>query len=190
MAGCDPIEFRLAHLSDDRARAVIGRAIDNAPWWHAPKDEGEERGIGYARYKHTGAWCAVAVRMLAEESIRVADVSSAVDVGLAVNPNGVQNQIQGGIIQSCSWTLKEAIRVNRREVVTRSWEDYPILQFSEAPKITVSVIQRLSEPSIGAGEASIGPTAAAIGNAIYDALSLRIRDLPITPERILAAINA
>jgi CO/xanthine dehydrogenase Mo-binding subunit len=190
MAGRDPVEFRLAHLSDDRARAVIERAIDDAPWWHAPKDEGEGRGIGYARYKHTGAWCAVAVRILAEESIRVADVSSAVDVGLAVNPNGVQNQIQGGIIQSCSWTLKEAIRVNRREVVTRSWEDYPILQFSEAPKITVSVIQRLSEPSIGAGEASIGPTAAAIGNAIYDALGMRIRDLPITPERILAAINA
>jgi nicotinate dehydrogenase subunit B len=190
LAGRDPVEFRLAHLSEDRARAVIELAIADAPWWQGPKAEGEGRGLGYARYKHTGAWCAVAVRISAEESIRVVDVSSAVDVGLAVNPDGVRNQIQGGIIQSCSWTLKEAIRVNGREVVTRSWEDYPILQFSDAPKISVSVIQRLSEPSIGAGEASIGPTAAAIGNAVYDALGLRLRDLPITPERILEAINA
>lgn len=184
-SGQDPVEFRLRHLDDERAKAVIRAALDDAPWWGQPRAEGEGHGIGYARYKQKGAWCAVAVRLLAEEAVRVTEVSVAVDVGRAVNPDGVRNQIEGGVIQACSWTLKEAVRFNEREITTRSWEDYPILQFSEAPVVRARVLQREQEESVGAGEAAMGPTAAAIANAVYDALGVRARHMPITPERLL-----
>jgi len=191
-SGQDPVAFRLAHLADPRARAVIEKAIEIAPWWHdrGGDTEGTGRGLAFARYKNTGAWCAVAVRIVAGVSIRVLDIAIAADVGLVINPDGVANQLEGGAIQSCSWTLKEELRFTRQEITTRSWEDYPILSFSEAPVVTVAVIDRPEQPTLGAGEASQGPTAAAIGNAVFDALGIRIRQLPITPERILATVSS
>ena len=104
-----------------------------------------------------------------------------------VNPDGVANQAEGGAIQAASWTLKEAVRFDRSRVTSVGWVDYPILRFSEVPRVRVQLLQRADEPSVGAGEAAMGPTAAAIGNAVRDALGVRVRDLPITPERILAA---
>lgn len=191
-SGQDPVEFRLAQLSDPRARAAIRLAIDSAPWWRdrARDIEGTGRGLAFARYKNTGAWCAVAVRIVAGVSIRVLDISIAADVGLVINPDGVANQLEGGAIQSCSWTLKEELHFTRQEITTRSWEDYPVLSFSETPAVTVALIDQPEQPSLGAGEASQGPTAAAIGNAVFDALGLRVRQLPITPERILATLSA
>lgn len=188
----DPVAFRLQHLSDPRARAVIEKAIEQAPWWHdkSQDQEGTGRGLAFARYKNNGAWCAVAVQIRAEASIRVEKISIAADVGLVINPDGVKSQLEGGAIQSCSWTLKEELRFTRETMLTRSWEDYPILNFSEAPVVEVAVIDRPSEPSLGAGEATQGPTAAAIGNAVFDALGVRMRQLPLTPERILAALAA
>ena len=191
-SGQDPLAFRLAHLADPRARTVLARAVDAAPWWHDRRGdaEGTGRGLAFARYKNTGAWCAVAVRVLAERAVRVLDVSIAADVGLAINPDGVANQLEGGAIQSCSWTLKEELGFSRQQITTRSWADYPILSFSEAPSVRVSLVHQPGEPSLGAGEASQGPTAAAIGNAVFDALGIRIRQLPITPERILTAASS
>lgn len=189
-AGFDPVDFRLQHLSDPRARDVIEQAIASAPWWSEARAEGVGVGLGYARYKLTGAWCAVAVRIVAEETIRVTDACAAVDVGLVVNPDGVRNQIEGGIIQGCSWTLHEAIHFNEREITTRSWEDYPILRFGSAPRVQVVVIDRPDQPSVGAGEASLGPASAAIGNAVYNALGIRVRDLPITIERLMEAMES
>ena len=126
--------------------------------------------------------------MLAEvevtHEVRVTRLVAAVDVGLAVNPDGVANQIEGGCIQAASWTLKEAWKPG---VV--SWESYPILKFSEVPPVTV-MLTKSAEPSVGAGACTMGPTAAAIANALHDALGVRVRDLPLTPERIAAAINA
>jgi CO/xanthine dehydrogenase Mo-binding subunit len=104
-----------------------------------------------------------------------------------VNPDGVANQIEGGAIQATSWTLKEAVRFDRTRVTSSSWEDYPILKFSEVPAVEVEIVSRPDLPSVGAGEAAQGPTAAAIANAVCDALGVRVRDLPITPERIAAA---
>ena len=183
----DPVQFRLAHLSDPRAREVIERAVGQAPWWsdHSTDEEGVGRGMAYARYKNTGAWCAVAVRIVAGTSIRVTNVSIAADVGQVINPDGVKSQLEGGAVQSCSWTLKEQLRFDRDRITTRSWDDYPILTFSEAPQVQVTLIDRPQEPSVGAGEASHGPTAAAIGNAVFNALGIRVRQLPITPEQIL-----
>ena len=185
----DPVVFRLQHLSDPRARAVIQKAIEQAPWWHdySQDEEGVGRGFAYARYKNTGAWCAVAVRILAGTSIRVTDISVAADVGLAINPDGVKSQLEGGAVQSCSWTLKEQLMFTNEAITTRSWEDYPILKFSEVPHVAVSIIDQPDQPAIGAGEATQGPTAAAIGNAVYNALGVRVRKLPLTMENILAA---
>ncbi len=184
----DPVNFRIRHLSDPRALAVIRLAIDQAPWWHdrSEDEEGVGRGFAYARYKNTGAWCAVAVRILAGTSVRVTDISVAADVGLIINPEGVKSQLEGGAVQSCSWTLKEELRFNHQAITTRSWEDYPILMFSEAPVVTVGLIDQPNEPSVGAGEATQGPTAAAIGNAVHDALGVRVRQLPIHMKNILA----
>ena len=185
----DPVAFRLRHLSDPRAIAVIKKAIDLAPWWldRSHDEKGVGRGFAYARYKNTGAWCAVAVRVVAGTSLRVTDISIAADVGLVINPDGVKSQLEGGAVQSCSWTLKEELKFSNEAITTRNWDDYPILMFSEVPAVTVSLINQPNEPSVGAGEATQGPTAAAIGNAVYDALGVRIRQLPITVERILAA---
>ena len=116
--------------------------------------------------------------------VQVLGVWAAHDVGRAVNPQGVEGQIEGGIVQAASWTLKEEMRWDRNGIATRSWEDYPILKFDEVPEIEVVLIDRPQHPGLGTGECAAGPTAAAIANALHDALGVRARHLPLTPERI------
>jgi CO/xanthine dehydrogenase Mo-binding subunit len=187
--GEDPLAHRLRLLSEPRARAVLAAAARRANWPEWIKREGRGHGIGFARYKGSGAWCAVIAEIEAGREIRVERLVIAVDVGLAINPDGVANQIEGGAIQAASWTLKEQVRFDRTRITSSNWDDYPILRFSEVPAVEVELIQRPLEPSLGAGEAAQGPTAAAIANAVYDALGVRVRDLPITPERIVAAAD-
>jgi nicotinate dehydrogenase subunit B len=184
----DPIEFRSRHLQDPRARAVIERAVENSGWRDWQAQEGLGRGIGFARYKNSGAYCAVVAEIEAGAEIRVRRLTIAVDVGLAINPDGVANQIEGGAIQAVSWTLKEAVRFDRTRVTSDSWEAYPILRFSEVPAVTVDIMPS-GQPAVGAGEASLGPTAAAIANAVCDALGVRVRTLPITAARIVALLE-
>lgn len=184
----DPVEFRLRHLADARARAVI-EAAAKAARWGTPLPEGHGRGIGFARYKNVSAYCAVVAEVEAAEKLRLRRVFAAVDAGEVVNPDGLVNQIEGGIVQAASWTLKEELRWDRDGVRARSWEDYPILGFGEVPEITVVVIDRPESPSLGAGECAAGPTAAAIANALHDALGVRARDLPLTAERIARAMG-
>jgi nicotinate dehydrogenase subunit B len=188
-AGIDPVDFRLRHLEDPRARAVIEHAARNAGWSGWKAREGMGHGIGFARYKNAGAFCAVVAEVEAQAEVRVRRLTLAVDVGLAVNPDGVANQIEGGAIQAASWTLKEAVRFDRARVTSDSWEAYPILRCSESPAVEVEVISRPDCPATGAGEAAQGPTAAAIANAVFDALGVRVRDLPLTAERIRAAMG-
>lgn len=187
--GADPLDFRLAHLSDARARAVLQRAA-TAAGWGSPVAEGIGRGIGLARYKGAGAYCAVIAEVEAEHDIRLRRLTVAVDVGRVVNPDGVRNQIEGGATQAASWTTKERVRFDRRQVTSNDWESYPILRFSEAPKIDVEVIDRPEEPSVGSGEAAQGPTAGAIGNAVAAAVGVRVRDLPLTTDAVVAAIES
>jgi CO/xanthine dehydrogenase Mo-binding subunit len=106
-----------------------------------------------------------------------------------VNPDGVRNQIEGGAVQSASWTLTERVRFDRRQVTSDTWETYPILRFSQVPRIEVIVVDSGGEKSVGAGEAAQGPTAAAIGNAVAAAVGVRVRDLPLTTEAVVAAIE-
>jgi CO/xanthine dehydrogenase Mo-binding subunit len=185
--GEDSVAYRLRHLADPRARAVIERVAARAGWAGRKKVEGRGASIAYARYKSTGAYCAVVAEIEAEREIRVRRLVVAVDCGEVINPDGVANQIEGGAIQATSWTLKEAVRFDRSRITSDTWETYPILRFSEVPAVEVEIVARPEEKPMGAGEAAQGPVAAAIANAVNDALGIRIRDLPITPERILAA---
>lgn len=187
-SGQDPIEFRLRYLGDVRARAVIERVAALSAWHDWQPREGAGHGIGFARYKNTGAWCAVVAEIVAGQAIRVTRLWIAVDVGQVVNPDGVINQIEGGAVQAVSWTLKESVQFDATRITSDAWERYPILRFSEVPAVEVALIES-RQPSLGAGEASLGPTAAAVGNAVFDALGVRVRDLPITAERIVAAMD-
>jgi CO/xanthine dehydrogenase Mo-binding subunit len=182
----DPVAWRLRHLSDPRARAVVEAVARRAGWTGWQRRENRGHGIGFAKYKNLGAYCAVVAEIETEREICVHRLVVAVDVGLVINPDGVANQIEGGAIQAASWTLKEAVRFDLARVTSAAWEDYPILKFSEVPVVEVEIVSRPDAPWVGAGEAAQGPTAAAIANAVYDALGVRVRDLPITPERIAA----
>ena len=186
-ASTDPLDWRLAWLAEPRARAVLERAAAMAGWRARVRVEYHGFGLAFARYKNTGAWCAVVAHIEAEREIRVRDLWIAVDCGRAVNPDGIANQIEGGAVQAVSWTLKEAVRFDRTRVTGATWEDYPILRFSEVPRVAVEIITDPGHASVGAGEAAHGPTAAAIANAVRDALGVRVRDLPITAERIAVA---
>jgi len=188
VAGSDPLEFRLAHLSDERGRRVLRMAAGAAGWGRAVP-EGTGLGIGYARYKGTGAWCAVVAEVEADAAVRVRRLWTAVDVGRVVNPDGVRNQIEGGAVQATSLTLLERVRFDRRRITSDTWESYPILPFSAVPEVLVELAPGDGNPSVGAGEAAQGPTAAAIGNALAAAVGVRVRDLPLTPEAVVQAIE-
>ncbi|HEV7212452.1 MAG TPA: molybdopterin cofactor-binding domain-containing protein [Blastococcus sp.] len=187
-AGADPLEFRLRHLDDERARAVLTTAATAAGWGGA-LDDGLGRGIGLARYKGRGAYCAVVAEVEAVHDIRVRRLTVAVDVGRIVNPEGVRMQIEGGAVQATSWTTKERVRFDRRRITSDDWESYPILRFTEVPEIDVRLVDRPDLPSVGAGEAAQGPTAGAIANAVAAAVGVRVRDLPLTTEAVTAVIN-
>ncbi len=186
--GADPLAFRLRHLSDSRAREVIETAAARAQWKPAKRD-GVGHGIGFARYKESGAYCAVIAEIEGAEDIMVRRLTIAVDVGEAINPDGLVNQIEGGAIQATSWVLKERVRFDLARITSNSWTDYPILRFSEVPEVTVEVLSRPNVEPVGAGEAAHGPVTAAIANAVFDALGVRVRDLPITRDRLIAAME-
>ena len=194
-AGVDPVELRLNHLSDERAIAVIKAARERSGLASRSRHDGSGHdgsrgmGLGFARYSNEAAYAAVVVEVEAGATINVVRAVAAVDCGRTINPDGVSNQVEGGIVQAVSWVLKEQVRFDRTRITTRTWDDYPILRFSEAPPVEVSIIDRPDEPSLGVGEAVAGPVAAAIANAVFDAIGVRVRDLPLTRERMVAEIN-
>lgn len=189
--GVDPLEFRLRHLADARAREVLETAARMAGWAGRPA-AGSGRGLGLAvsRYKNTGAYCAVVASLDAGHAVRVDKLWIAVDVGLVVNPDGVKNQIEGGAIQTVSWVIKEAVRFDRTRIESNTWERYPILRFSEVPQIEIALLDRPQEKPLGAGEATQGPVAGAIANALADALGLRVRHMPLSTEAVAQAALA
>jgi len=188
-AGADPVEFRLRHLEDPRARAVIETVAAKAGWRKGEKGDGARgRGVGFARYKNGACYLAVIAEVVAGNDIAVKRVWAAIDAGLVINPDGLINQTEGGIIQASSWALKEAVRFDRSRILTSNWDDYPILTFEESPQVEVTIVNRPELPPLGAGEGQQGPTAAAIANAICNAMGIRLRDMPFTRERVLAAL--
>lgn len=189
IARADPVEYRLAHLQDPRSRAVIEAVARRSGWSEPRSGERTGRGIAFARYKGSSAYCAAVAEVEADRDVRLWRLALAVDVGAAVNPDGVLNQVEGGAIQAASWTLKERVRFDRTRITSFSWETYPILRFTEAPAIEIELIDRPDEPSLGVGEAVLGPTAAAIANAVTNVVGVRVRNLPLSRENVLAAID-
>jgi CO/xanthine dehydrogenase Mo-binding subunit len=187
-AGQDPVAYRLSIIADKRARAVIEKVVAMANWQAgAEGGAGRGRGIAFARYKNRAAYAAVVVELDVEETINLRHVWCATDAGLVINPDGVINQLEGGIIQSASWVLKEQVRFDNA-VASFDWETYPVMKFSEVPEIDIELLNTKDEVPLGVGEVTAGPTAAAIGNAVSHALGARIRDLPMTRERIMATL--
>jgi CO/xanthine dehydrogenase Mo-binding subunit len=183
----DPLDFRLRHLDDERSRAVLEKVAAMANWRGRVKREGWGLGLGVARYKNSAAWGAVIAEVEAKERIFCRRLWIAGDAGEIVNPDGIKNQYEGGAIHGVSVALLERVTFDRRRVTSDGWEGYPILRFSEVPKVEVEMIDRPAEKFLGAGEASMGPAIAAIANAIHDALGVRLRRLPFTPEAIAEA---
>jgi nicotinate dehydrogenase subunit B len=183
-AGADPLSFRLRHLADDRARSVLEAVVDLAGGLSGP------RGLALARYKNRQTWAAVVAEVDVDPqsaAIRVGRLWIAADAGRVVDPDGLINQLEGGAVQSLSWSLKEAVEFDADGICSVDWQTYPVLRFDEMPEVATSLIDRPDKPSLGAGEATVGPAAAALANAVVAATGLRVRDLPLTPERLREA---
>jgi CO/xanthine dehydrogenase Mo-binding subunit len=192
-AGADPVEFRLAHLTDPRGRRVIEQAAQMSGWagrggWPS-REDGTGLGLGYARYKGTSGYCAAVARVEADTDVRVSHLWLAVDVGRVINPDGVINQVEGGAVQSASWALRERVSFDRTRVTSVNWDTYPILRFTEVPQVEAVIVAAPGQPETGAGEVAQGPVAGAIGNAVADAVGVRVRDLPLTREQVARAIE-
>jgi CO/xanthine dehydrogenase Mo-binding subunit len=185
--GEDPLAHRLRHLDDARARDVLARAAEMAGWAGRSRTEGIGHGLAVSRYKGTGAWCAAVAEVDCAERVRCRRLWLVADVGEPINPDGTLNQVEGGAIQAASMCLMEAVRHDTRAVTSDAWERYPILRFSEVPEVEAEIIVRPEAPPLGAGECSLGPTIAAIANAIADALGVRVRHWPFTPDNIARA---
>jgi nicotinate dehydrogenase subunit B len=188
-AGADPVRFRLAHLSDPRARQVLTQAAGMAGWDARGHRESIGYGVGVARYSGNAGYCAAVAQVQAGTGIAVRRLWLAVDVGRVINPDGVINQVEGGAVQSASWTVREQVRFDRDQITSAGWDSYPILRFTEVPEVMVRVLDAPGEAEVGAGEVAQGPVAGAIANAVADAAGVRVRDLPLTRENVARAIE-
>jgi CO/xanthine dehydrogenase Mo-binding subunit len=193
-ADADPVAFRMRHLGDARAQQVVRVAAERFGWSDYRRVPGRGRGFAFARYKNLAAYAAIALEVEVRREtgeIRVLAAVAAVDCGEAVNPDGIRNQIEGGIVQASSWTLMEQVAFDGTRVTSRDWGGYPILRFRELPeRIEIVVIDQPGKPFLGVGEASQGPTGAAIANAVADATGARMRDLPLTKARVRSSFEA
>ncbi len=205
-AGVDPIQYRLRYLKDTRAIDLINAVAERAGWaprpaWKEPVAENNivhGRGFAYALYVHSkfpgygaawSAWIADVAVNKATGDVSVTRVVAGQDSGLMINPEGVRHQIHGNVIQSTSRALMEEVSFDRTSVTSREWGAYPIITFPDVPKIDVLMLPRQDQPPLGVGESASVPSAAAIANAIFDATGVRFRELPFTPERILAGLR-
>ncbi len=195
LAGADPVQWRLRGLSDPRGIEVLERAAALIGWQPraVPSRSGRGRGIAYCHYKHDETYVATAMEVevdRASGAIRVKKVACAHDCGQVINPDGVKAQVEGNILQTLSRTLHEEVAFDRRRVTSVDWASYPILRFTEVPELAIELVDRPQLPPLGAGEASATPVPAALANAIYDAVGVRLDTAPFTPARVLAALRA
>ncbi len=202
LAGADPLAFRLAHLKDPRAIAVLEAAADRAGWQARPSPQAgaagrqgvsRGRGLAFVQYENETGYAAIVSEVDVDRTtgaVRVRRVVVAHDCGLIVNPDGVRNQVEGNVIQAISRTLKEEVRFDRERITSVDWMSYPILTFPEVPdEVDVVLIDRPDQPSLGAGEPATCPMPAAIANAVFDATGARLRRVPFTPDRVKAMLD-
>ena len=198
--GLDPVAFRLSKLEDPRAIAVIKTLADQVNWLErrqslSPK-EGWGLGMAFARYKSKGAYCAVVAEVEVSHQVHVRNLWVVADIGEIIHADGAISQLEGGAIQSTSWALKEQAHWDSDNITSTHWDAYPILRFSEVPEVQVHLMpgnsqnaETLNSP-LGAGEATQGPTTAAIANAVFHAVGVRVRQLPMTPDNLAKAALA
>ena len=192
-ANADPVEYRLRYLKDPRARDVLVKAAEVFGWSKWQKRANRGRGIAFAKYKNTSTYCAIAMEVEVTPRtgrFRVVRAACTGDAGQLVSPDGVANQLEGGLIQALSWTMKEEVKFDDTKVTSEDWAGYPIITFAEVPPVEVVLIDRPGQPYLGAGEASQGPSGAALANAMADATGKRFRRVPFTPERVKGVIDA
>ena len=187
-AGQDPLAFRIAHLQDSRAIALLERLAAVSGWSdRPPPGSGEGWGVGFARFKNLASYLGVVFQLSVDTddgAIKLRQATAVCDAGLVINPDGVRAQIEGGIIQSASWTLKEQVRFSKSRIESRDWAGYPILRFDEIPDVQVHLMARDDQPALGVGEAAQGPSAASIANAVFHASGQRLRQLPLSLKRL------
>jgi CO/xanthine dehydrogenase Mo-binding subunit len=190
----DALEFRLAGLGDPRGIEVVRRAAALIDWRARPSPGpgGTGRGIAYLHYKNNETYVAIAMEVEVARSsgaIRVRRVGCAHDCGLVINPDALELQVEGSILQTLSRTLHEEVRFDRARVTSVDFASYPILRFPDAPEIAIDLVVRPTEPPLGAGEAAATPVPAALANAVFDAVGIRLRTVPFTAERVRAAFG-
>jgi CO/xanthine dehydrogenase Mo-binding subunit len=198
-AGIDPIEFRLRGLKNPRAIEVIKRTAALMKWQARPSPGADTsaaiargRGISFVHYKHSETYVAMAMAVAVDRAsgkITVERVACAHDCGQIINPDGVRAQVEGSILQTLSRVLLEEVKFDRSRVLSLDWSSYPILRFSDVPKLDIDLVDRPNEPPLGAGEAACSAVGAALANAVYDATGTRLRTVPFTPERVKAELN-
>ncbi len=198
--GLDPVAFRLSKLEDPRAKAVVQTLADQVNWAERRQSlsqkEGWGLGIAYARYKSKGAYCAVVAEVEVTHLVNVRRLWVVADIGEVIHADGAVSQLEGGAIQSTSWALKEQAHWDSNHITSTHWDAYPILRFSEVPQVQVHLMPGHSQNSgslnlpLGAGEATQGPTTAAIANAVFHAVGVRVRQLPLTPDNLAKAALA
>ncbi len=198
-AGVDPVEFRLRYLKDLRGIEVLRAAVNRAGWKPRPSPRQDApksgvvtgRGVTYVKYENVRTYVAAVADVevnRASGAIRCTRVVVAHDCGLMINPDGVKAQIEGNVIQTVSRTLKEELKWNRSRVTSVDWASYPILTFPEAPEVVMVLLNRPKEPPWGAGEPAAAVVPSAISNAVFDAVGVRLRSVPYTPDRVKAAL--
>jgi len=186
-AGMDPIAFRIKNLNDARAVAVLENLATKTGWDSRVKSSEKGYGIAFSKYKNTASYFAVLAEVeinKAEKSFKLTKMTGVIDSGQCINPDGLKNQTEGGMVQSASWTLTESVQYDENGILSKDWSSYPIMRFQDVPDIKVHIINRPELPPMGAGEAAQGPVAAAIANAVFDATGSRVRDLPIKAEKL------
>ncbi|MEW6187639.1 MAG: molybdopterin cofactor-binding domain-containing protein [Thermodesulfobacteriota bacterium] len=192
--GIDPLEFRLAYLEDERAKAVLLAVAEKAGWPELKKTREKDQGCGlaFSRYKNKQCYTAalVILRVIRTSGQIVLERAIlAADVGQIVNPEAVSSQIEGAFVQSASWTLREEVTFDPQGITSLDWHSYPILRFPEAPAMETLLLNQPGQPFLGVGEGAMGPAPAAIANAVFQAAGVRLRQVPFTPERVREALK-
>ena len=199
-AGVDPVEYRLRYLTDLRGIAVLHAAAAMAKWQTRPSPRKDAsgpvatgRGITYVKYENARTYVAAVAEVEVNKQtgmIRSTRFYVAHDCGLIINPDGVRAQIEGNIIQTVSRTLKEELKWDRSRVTSVDWASYPILRFPDAPEVIMELISRPQDPPWGVGEPAASVVPSAISNAVFDAVGVRLRSVPYTPEKVKTALKA
>jgi nicotinate dehydrogenase subunit B len=199
LAGLDPLEFRRRNIKDERWLGVLNAVAQAAGWTpRTAAARSDQRraarilsGRGIALGTHTSSYAAAVADIEVDREtgqIVARRLYGALDAGLCVNPGCLENQMSGMLVQAASRMLKEEVTFSNTNVTSLDWNSYPILRFEESPAVTTVVVQHMDQPLSGGGEELMGPAAAAIANAFFDATGARLREYPLTPARVLPAL--